>query len=87
MPPLFACFPVCLTFVGIAILALLVFATGMVGPAPTAPAEEAESKTPQPRYDSTGPPAWWVIALIFFVVMVAFFSLHWIGADWQPGGP
>ena len=59
----------------------------MVGPAPGAQADETETATPQPQYDSTAPPAWWVIVLIFLVVMVAFVSLHWIGADWQPPGP
>ena len=40
MTPLLACFPVCLTFVGIGILAVLVFVTGMVGPVASAAGNE-----------------------------------------------
>jgi len=87
MSPLFACFPVCLTFVGIGILALLIFATGMVGPGAGAVGNETETATPGPVYGATGPPAWWVVLLIFLAVLLAFLSLDWIGADWQPRRP
>jgi hypothetical protein len=83
---LFACFPVCLTFVGLAILALLVIATGVVGPGPESRGEEGIEVPIQPRGDGpTGPPPWWVVSLIFLAVALSFFFLNWIGADWQPG--
>jgi hypothetical protein len=83
MSPVFACFPVCLTFVALGILALLVFITGMVGPGPGATAD-ADETAAAPRYDdrATGPPPWWVIVLIFTAVAAAFFFLNWVGADW-----
>jgi hypothetical protein len=82
MSPLFACFPVCLTFVALGLLALLVFVTGMVGPGPGATTELGDDPAGE-RYDGpTGPPAWWVIVLIFAAVTAAFFFLNWVGADW-----
>ena len=80
MSPLFACFPVCLTFVALGILALLVLVTGMVGPGPGASA--TETPNPQRDYGTTGPPPWWVVLLIFLAVALAFFFLNWVGADW-----
>jgi hypothetical protein len=82
MPPLVACFPVCLTFVALGLLALLVLATGMVGPAPGA-AEGEDAAPPAFRGDGpTGPPPWWVVVLIVLAVVASFFFLNWIGADW-----
>jgi hypothetical protein len=89
MTPLFACFPVCLTFVALGILALLVVVTGMVGPGPGAdadPPDPAPDREPQPGDPPTGPPPWWVVVLIFAAVALAFLSLEWIGADWRPPG-
>jgi hypothetical protein len=80
MPPLFACFPVCLTFVALGVLALLVFVTGMVGAGPGASA--SDRPIPEPEYELTGPPRWWVTALIFIAVGIIFFLLNWAGADW-----
>ena len=81
MPPLYACFPVCLTFVALGVLALLIFVTGMVGPGPGA-TDEVETPRPLDGDGPTGPPAWWVIVLIFAAVAAAFFFLNWVGADW-----
>jgi hypothetical protein len=81
--PPFACFPVCLTFAGLGILALLVVATGMVGPGPGASEDLSEGESPDYRGDGpTGPPSWWVVLLIFVTVALSFFFLNWIGADW-----
>ena len=82
MSPLLACFPVCLTFVALGILALLVFVTGMVGAGPGAATEEVDPAAPPVDERPTGPPPWWVILLIFAAVTAAFFFLNWVGADW-----
>jgi len=81
---IFACFPVVLTFAAIGILALLIVATGMVGPG--AGAESSEHQPATPTYERTGPPPWWVVVIIFLAVALAFLSLDWIGADWRPPG-
>jgi hypothetical protein len=81
MTPLFACFPVCLTFVALGIVALLVVVTGMVGPGPGASADSPEDSTPPPGQNpGTGPPPWWV-ALIFLAVALIFVLLNWVAAD------
>ena len=82
MSPLFACFPVCLTFIALGLLALLVFVTGMVGPGPGAAAGPGDGPVPERYQGPTGPPPWWVILLIFAAVTAAFFVLNWVGADW-----
>jgi hypothetical protein len=82
MPPLLACFPVCLTFVALGVLALLVFVTGMVGAGPGAAADSSDSTDTHHAGGPTGPPAWWVILLIFIAVALSFFFLNLIGADW-----
>jgi len=82
MSPLLACFPVCLTFVALGILALLVFITGMVGTGPGATADADSEPATVDTSGPTGPPAWWVILLIFIAVALSFFLLNWIGADW-----
>lgn len=79
MSPLFACFPVCLTFVGIGILAVLVFITGMVGPTEASTNEKTRAA---PLADGiTGPPPWWVVVLIFIAVAATFLALLWISID------
>jgi len=80
MTPLFACFPVCLTFVALGFLALLVIVTGMIGPGAT----PDPSEPPIPAHDpepGTGPPSWWVVLLIFAAVGVVFMLLNWVAAD------
>jgi len=79
MTPLFACFPVCLTFVALAVVALLVVATGMVGPGPGASAEtEHPGSDPAAAGSDHGPPPWWVVVLIFVGVLVHFVLLAWV---------
>ena len=82
MPPLTACFPVCMTFVALGVLALLVFVTGMVGARSGAAADSTDSTEQNHADGPTGPPAWWVILLIFIAVALSFFFLNWVGADW-----
>lgn len=79
MTPLFACFPVCMTFVALGILALLVIATGVVGT--DADPDPLESSTPEPDDGTTGPPRWWVVVLIFVAVAIVFLLLNWAAAD------
>ena len=81
MTPLFACFPVCMTLVALGILALLVIATGVVGPGPGASPEELDAGTPAPDDGPTGPPPWWVVVLIFAAVAVVFLLLNYVAAD------
>jgi hypothetical protein len=82
MPPLFACFPVCMTFVALGILALLVLVTGMVGTGPGAATDPDHEPETRDTGGPTGPPAWWVVLLIFSAVTLSFFFLNWVGADW-----
>ena len=82
MPPLFACFPVCLTFVALVVLGLLVLATGMYSSAEkrkdAAPALEMRSSLDN---SATGPPRWWVIVAIFAAVVVMWGILALIAPD------
>ena len=79
MTPLYACFPVCLTFVALAVVGLLVVATGMVGPGPGASAPtEHPGADPAAAGSGHGPPPWWVIVLIFVAVLVHFVLLAWV---------
>jgi len=77
MTPLFACFPVCMTFVAIGIVGLvvvMVMGTNRDGPnAPDAdPTADATTET------DPGFPPLWVVALIFAVVLLHFAVLLWI---------
>ena len=77
MTPLFACFPVCLTFVALAFVALLVMATGMLGPGadPDPPAAPVAEEPPDP---ATGPPSALVFVLIFAAFFLPFLLLLWL---------
>ncbi len=86
MTPLFACFPVCMTFVALGILAVLVIATGVVGPGSGADPDPLDTAAPEPNYGTTGPPRWWVVVLIFAAVVVVFLLLNWAAADSKPQG-
>jgi hypothetical protein len=74
MTPLFACFPVLLTFFALAFLALT---TGMVKAEDT---QKDPLALPEevPLDDNAGPPKWWVIALIFAAVGLLSIALAMI---------
>jgi hypothetical protein len=75
MTPVFACFPVCLTFVAIAVVGALVVALGMYNRTPLDPLPESENEPS--RYGTTGPPPWWVLPLMFLVLTVVMLVLAW----------
>ncbi|MBA4066970.1 MAG: hypothetical protein C0501_25330 [Isosphaera sp.] len=72
MTPVFACFPVCLTFVSLALVGLIVVAAGVVRPSADPP------PAPGAPVPGTGPPPWWVVVLIFVGVLVHFALLVWL---------
>ena len=80
--PLFACFPVCLTFVALAVIGLLVVATGMYSRAEqqrdTGPAVESRSLLDD---SETGPPRWWIIVAIFASLILIWGFMTLISAD------
>ena len=61
MTPLFACFPVCLTFVAIGIVGLIVVGFGMYNRTPLE--DRPDSANEPSRYGTTGPPPWWTLPL------------------------
>jgi hypothetical protein len=73
MTPLFACFPVCLTFVALAIIALIVVALGMANRIPG----DDEPKPDAPSDGTTGPPPWWVLPLMLLVIALVMLALAW----------
>ena len=75
MTPLFACFPVCLTFVAIGIVGVLVVAMGMYNRTPLDDKPEPASG-PSP-YGVTGPPPWWVFPLMLLAVALVMLVLAW----------
>ncbi|MBA4187096.1 MAG: hypothetical protein C0467_03675 [Planctomycetaceae bacterium] len=77
MTPLFACFPVCMTFVAIGIVGLVVvMVMGTNREGPNAP--DANPPTDMTTETEPGFPPLWVVALIFAVVLLHFAVLLWI---------
>ena len=75
MAPLFACFPVCLTFVAIGIVGAIVVALGMYNRTPLEDRPEpANTRSP---YGVTGPPPWWVLPLMMLAVALVMLALAW----------
>jgi hypothetical protein len=75
MTPLFACFPVCLTFVAIGIVGLLVVALGMYNRTPLE--DKPEPASAPPPSGATGPPPWWVFPLMLLAVALVMIVLAW----------
>jgi hypothetical protein len=75
MTPLFACFPVCLTFVAIGIVMVIVVACGMANrvPGDDAPAPDAAPA----RAGAAGPPPWWVLPLMLLALTLVMLALAW----------
>ena len=73
MTPLFACFPVCLTFVAIGIVGVIVVASGMYNRAPL-PGEEV----PEADGPPSGRPPLWVLPLMMLVLTLVMLVLNWL---------
>lgn len=78
MFPLFACFPICLSFVALAVIGLVVVIAGMhkSGATPGDEPAPGEPRDHAPQIQSGRPPAW-VMVLIFVVVLLHFVLLLW----------
>jgi hypothetical protein len=79
MTPLFACFPVCIFFVGLAIIGLIVIIFDVANRIP------GDDQKPRPEDvvpttgEKTGPPPWWVIVLLFVGAALIFMGIWLIG--------
>ena len=76
MTPLFACFPVVMTFAALTFLFLIVIATGMANDVDQDKQPENAPAVPS-RVGATGPPPWWVVVLIFASVAALMLVLAW----------
>ncbi len=78
MAPLFACFPVCMTFAVICFIALLVVIFDVANriPGDDEPATPGEPRIPGQKM---GPPPWWVFPLMVLAVAAAMlvFAHFW----------
>lgn len=74
MTPMFACFPVCLTFVAIGIVGAVVVAFGMYNRAPLPEEEEAPAADTPP----SGRPPLWVLPLMLLAVTLVMLVLNWL---------
>jgi hypothetical protein len=79
MTPLFACFPVCLTFVSIAIIGVIVVVCDMSNRVSTDEqpelADDAQTATVPPS--ATGLPPLWVFPVTLLVLAVVLLVLAW----------
>ena len=75
MTPLFACLPVCMTFIGLALVAVLVVALDLTNRAAVAKQSEDEGAPASPG--KTGPPPWWVMVLMVVAIAVTMVVLAW----------
>jgi hypothetical protein len=76
MPPLFACFPVCMTFVALVIVgaAVVVFGMSTAAPNPDRPAPPDDPS----RSGTTGPPPWWTLPLMLLALaLLLLLALAW----------
>jgi hypothetical protein len=73
MPPLFACFPVCLTFVAIALVGVLVVVFGLAN---RIPGDDQPGTNGAPQA-GTGPPPWWVLPLMLLALAALMLVLAW----------
>jgi len=74
MAPLFACFPVCLLFVAIAIIAGIVAIFDL---AHRIPGDGHPGHTTSHLAEKTGPPPWWVMVLMIVVIVGVMIALAW----------
>jgi hypothetical protein len=74
---LFGCFPVCMTFAGIAILALIVLGFGLANRIPGDDQPDAADGPGPALAGQTGPPPGWVMVLMVAVIAVMMLVLAW----------
>ncbi|AMV27106.1 hypothetical protein VT84_22075 [Gemmata sp. SH-PL17] len=77
MTPLFACFPVCMTFTVIVFLALVVVVFDLAN---RIPGDDEPTAPPVPRdpKQKMGPPPWWVFPLMLLAVAAFMAVCAWI---------
>lgn len=75
MTPLFACLPVCMTFIGLALVAVVVVAMDLTNRA--AVAKQSEDEGAPAAQGKTGPPPWWVMVLMVVAIAVTMVVLAW----------
>jgi hypothetical protein len=73
MTPLFACFPVCLTFVAIGIIGVIALLCGLTN---RLPEDDAPLSEPTPTPGS-GPPPLWVLPVMLLVLTAVMLALAW----------
>ncbi|MDB5307553.1 MAG: hypothetical protein JWO38_1755 [Gemmataceae bacterium] len=80
MTPLFACFPVCMTFVSLSIVGAIMI---LAGAGRDGLPESGGDEQPAPGSPETagGPPPWWVVVLIFAAVLVGMLLLSLVSGD------
>ena len=77
MTPLFACFPVCMTFVGIALVGLVVVVLDLANRPPADEQPASGPATDPAATGKTGPPPWWVMVLMVVAIAVTMLVLRW----------
>jgi len=78
MTPLFACIPVCLSFIALGVVGLfVVLIMGTNHEGPNAPVDAIPSADTEADPNPGRPPLW-VVALIFVVVLLHFALLLWV---------
>jgi hypothetical protein len=76
MTPLFACLPVCMTFVALAFLATVVIIFDVANRVP-GDDQTADAANTGPQYEKTGPPPIWVMLLMVAVIALTMLALAW----------
>jgi hypothetical protein len=76
MAPLLACFPVCMTFTGIAILAVIIVIFDMANRIPGDDQPDTATDDTAPP-GTTGPPPVWVMVLMLVVLAATMLVLAW----------
>lgn len=74
MTPLFACFPVCLLFVAIAIIAGIVVIFDVAN---RIPGDDQLGHASARLPGKTGPPPWWVMILMIAAIVAIMLALAW----------
>jgi hypothetical protein len=78
--PLFACLPVCLTFVALGIVGLIVVVTGAYH-ALDLPAPADGTEPPGPKPGEFAPP-WWLFVLLPAAVILLTLLTLWLAPEW-----
>jgi len=76
MTPLFACFPVCMMFVALGILAVAILILDVVNRVPRDD-RPANAIAPRDPKQVMGPPPWWVLPVMMLVLTLVMLVLAW----------